>query len=137
MMAVEDAPVEKVVVGMRVDEETFQPFHEPEVHVAMYPLVMVRDPKIAVGFGEAPDAVVTHAIILRQDDFDGVTTDAEFTGEPLDNIAEAADFRRGSALGCDHYDEHGVKDVTSLNELTGYIGGLNELIRLDGLNAQD
>jgi hypothetical protein len=109
MMAVEDAAIEKVVVGMRVDEKTFQPFHEPEVNVAVNPLVVVWDPKIAEGFGEAPDAVVTHAIILGEDDFDGVTTNAKFTGEALDNITEAADFRRGSAFGCDHNDEHGVR----------------------------
>src|SRR5262245_42398558 len=95
---------------MRIDEKTFQPFHEPEVNVAMNPLVMVRDPKIAVGFGEAPDAVVTHAIILGQNDFDRITTNTKFTGEALDNIAEAADFRRGSALGRDHYDKHGAEE---------------------------
>src|SRR5262245_35348205 len=123
MMTVKDAAIEKIVVGMRIDEETFQSFHEPEVHVAMNPLVVVRNPKIAIGFGEAPNAVVTHAIILRKDDFDRIATNAKFTGEPLDNIAEAADFRRGSALGCDHYDEHGITDVTSLNELHGYVVG--------------
>jgi hypothetical protein len=112
MIAIEDAAIEKVVVGMRIDEKAFQPFHEPEVNVAMNPLVMVRDPEIAVGFGEAPNAVVTHAIILGENDLDRVTTNAKFTGEALDNITEAANFRGGSAFGCDHYDEHGGKEVT-------------------------
>ena len=128
MMAIEDAAIEKVVVRMRVDEETFQSFHEPEVNVAVNPLVMVWNPKIAEGFGEAPDPVVTHAIILGEDDFDGVTTNAKFTGEALDNITEAADFRRRSAFGCDHYDKHGAEEVTWLH---GYIGGLNELNKLN------
>ena|SRR5882724_10779359 len=118
MMAVEDATIEKVVVGMRIDEKAFQSLHEAEVNVAVNPLVMVWDPKIAVGFGEAPNAVVTHAIILGENDFDRVATNAKFTGEALDNIAEAANFRCGSAFGCDHYDEHGAEYIYAITCVT-------------------
>src|SRR5437764_2269588 len=62
VVAVKNAAIEKVVVRMRVDEKTLQPFHEAEINIAMNPLVVVRDPKIGVGFGQTPDAVVTHAI---------------------------------------------------------------------------
>ena len=116
MMAVKNAAIEKIVMGMRVNEETFQPFHEPEVNVAVNPLVMIRHPEIAIGFGKSPDAVVTHAIILGENDFDRVATNAKFSGEALNDVAQAADFRRGSAFGCDHYDEHGV------GALHGYMG---------------
>jgi len=111
MMAVKNAAIEKVVVGVRIDEETSQAFHEPEVNVAMNPLVVVGDPKIAVGFGQTPDAVVAHAIIFGQDDFDRVATNAKFSGQALDDVTEAADFRGGSAFGRDHYDEHGAEEV--------------------------
>jgi len=111
MMAVKNTAIEKIVVGVRIDEETSQAFHEPEVNVAMNPLVVVGDPKIAVGFGQTPDAVVAHAIIFGQDDFDRVATNAKFSGQALDDVTEAADFRGGSAFGRDHYDEHGAEEV--------------------------
>jgi hypothetical protein len=111
MMSIKDPAIEKVVVRMRIDEKTFQPFHEPEVNIAMNPLIVVWHPKIAVAFGQTPDAVVTHAIIFGENDLDRVTTNAKFSGQALDNIAEPADFCRRSAFGCDHYDEHGAEDV--------------------------
>jgi hypothetical protein len=110
MMAVKNAAIEKVVVGLWVDEETFQPFHEAEINVAVNPLVVIRDPKIAVGFGQTPDAVVTHAIIFGEDDFDGVATYAELARQALDDIPEPADFSSRRAFGCDHHDEHGWEE---------------------------
>jgi hypothetical protein len=121
VMTVEDASIEKAVVGMRIDEETFQALHEAEVYIAPNPLVVVRDPKIAIGFGQFPNAVVTHAVIFGQDDFDCVSANAKLPGEALDNIAEAADFCGRSTFRCDHYDVHGIETVTSLDELHGYI----------------
>ena len=111
MVTIKDAAIEKVVVGVRVDKKTFQPFHEPEVDIAMNPLVVVWDPEIAVSFCEAPDAVVAHAIIFGEDNLDWIATNAKFTGEALDNVTEAADFCGRSAFGRDHYDEHGLKNV--------------------------
>ena len=108
MMTVEDASIEKAVVGMRIDEETFQALHEAEVYIAPNPLVVVGDPEIAIGFGQTPDAVVAHAIVFGQDDFDCVSANAKLPGEALDNIAEAADFCGRSTFGRDHYDVHGV-----------------------------
>ncbi len=115
MMTIKDATIEKVVVRVRIDEKTFQPFHEPEVNVAMNPLVVVWDPEITVCLREAPDAVITHAIIFGQNDLDGVAPKAKFTGEALHNIAETTDFCGGRAFGCDHYDEHGAWEVTWLH----------------------
>ena len=116
-MAVEDAAIEKVVVRVRINEKTFQPFHESEVDVAMNPLVMVWDQEVAIRFCEAPDAVVAHAIIFGEDDLDRIAANAKFTREALHDVPEAAHFGGGSAFGCDHYDEHG-----GWGRLHGYMG---------------
>ncbi len=112
MVAVKNAAIEEIVMRMGIDEETFESLHEAEINVAMNPLVMVRNRKITVGFGEAPDAIVTHAIVFRQDDLDRIAANAEFAGKTLNDIGQPADFCRRSALGCDHYDEHGGEGVT-------------------------
>jgi hypothetical protein len=111
ILAVKNFAIEKIVRRMRINEETFQPFHEPKVNVAMNPLVMVRNPKIAVGFGEAPDTIVTHAIIFGKNHLDRVATNPQFSRETLHDVTEAADFCGGSALGGDHYDEHNSREA--------------------------
>ena len=111
VVAVKDSAIEEVMMGVRIDEKTFQAFHESEIDVAMNPLVVVRNPKVGEGFRQTPDAVVTQAIVFGEDDFDRITTNPELSRETLDDVAEAADFCGGSALGCDHYDEHGARKI--------------------------
>src|SRR5262249_2761254 len=127
MMPIKDAPVEKVMIRMWIDEKTFQPFHESKVYVAMDPLVVVWHPKITVRFRETPDTVVAHAIIFGQDDFDWIAANAKFPGQALHNIAEAADFCRRCAFGRDHYNEHGVRDCYISYKVTWLQGWVNVL----------
>jgi hypothetical protein len=117
VMTVEDATIEEIVLRMWLDEKAFQALHKPEVNVAPNPLVVVRNPKIAVAFGQAPNAVVTHAIVLGQDDFNRVATNPQFAGEALNDIAQSANLCGGSAFGCDHHDIHGAREALKVKRV--------------------
>ena len=98
MVPVKHAPVEKIAVGVRIDEKAFQAIHPAGIHVAMHPLVVIRHPQVAIALGQPCDAVVAHAIILGQDDFNRVSAEGEFLREPVDDVPKTADFSRRRAL---------------------------------------
>jgi hypothetical protein len=120
-VAVEDAAVEEIAVEMGFDEEAAQAVHPAGEDIAMDPEVMEGDVEIGIGFVETVDAVVAHAVVFGEDDFDGMGAESEFFGEAVDDVGEAADFGGGSALGGDHDDEHGGDNIAQRAGLSGVI----------------
>ena len=102
IVPVKNPPIEKIVVRMRVDKKAFEALHEPEVNVAVNPLAVVRHPKIAVGFGQVPDAIVPHVVVFREDDLNRIAANVKFSGKVLNDVTELADFCGGSAFGGNH-----------------------------------
>ena len=88
LVAVHDAAAEKVFKEMRLDEIDLHAVDESEIDIAMNPEMVVRNPQIAVRFGVAPDAVHTHAIVARHDDFDVIAPDGKFAGQALHDIGK-------------------------------------------------
>ncbi len=100
------APVEEVVVRMRVDEKALSAMDKAEENGAVDPLVVERDMEIAVHLLEPVDLVVTHAVVFRQNDLHGVSSQLELMAQPVDDIAEAANLGSRGAFRCDHDDVH-------------------------------
>jgi hypothetical protein len=73
-MPIEDASIEEILMGMGFDEKAFQSMDKAKIDVTVKILIVVGDPKIAISFLQAPDVVVTHAVIFRQNDFDGIAS---------------------------------------------------------------
>ena len=52
---------------------------------------------------QTPDAVVPHAVVFRQDDFDAIAAKLELAAEPEHDVAKTADlYDRGAFRG--HHD---------------------------------
>src|SRR5690349_815190 len=85
MVAVKHAAVEEIAVQVRFDKETLEAIHPAEVNVAMDPVLIKGHPKIAVALGQTPNAVVAHAIVLGQDNLDGVAANLQFLGQAMDH----------------------------------------------------
>src|SRR5437016_13584210 len=80
MVAVKNATVEEISIQMWLNEETFQAVHPTKVHVAMDPVLVIGNPQIAVAFYQAPDPVITHAVVLGENDLHRVTANLQFFG---------------------------------------------------------
>ena len=126
VMPVKNAAIKKIVVRMWLDKEALQPFHESEINIAVNPLIVVRHQEIAVSFGQTPDAVIPHAIILGQNDLDRITANAELAGQSLNNVPKPADLCGWSALGRDHCDEHGVLNGLNRVECVKWVQRRND-----------
>jgi hypothetical protein len=93
-------------MGMGLDEETFQTVDKAKVDITVNMLIVVRDPKIAIGFLQTPDVIEAHAVIFRQNDFNGVTSNLELVGKPLDYVSQTAHLGDRCALRCNHHNIH-------------------------------
>ena len=105
-MSIKNSSVEKIMIGMRVDEEALQPFHEPEVDIAVDPAIVVWHPKIAVHLMEPEDPVVAHAIVLWQDDLDMISPDRQLVGESLDHVAQTTHLGHRCTFRAGHHNIH-------------------------------
>jgi len=104
--AVDAAAIEKIIRGMRLDEETLPSVCKAEIHGAMDGATVPGHPKIVVGFREAPDLVVAQRIVLRQDDLDVIAADFLFLGQPEDDVRKTTDFGDRCDFRGDVHDEH-------------------------------
>jgi len=105
--AVVRAPLEEVIVGVRLNEEALAAVHEAKPDGAPDAVVEPRDPEVLVAHLQAPDVVVPHAVVLREDDLHRVPADLQLAAQAEDHVAEAPDLGDRRALGGDHDDVHG------------------------------
>src|SRR5712691_5353803 len=66
------ATVEKIVRRMGVDEKTFRAMNVSKPNGRVNCAIKPGHAQMLVGAAQAPDLIVTHAIVFRQDDFDRV-----------------------------------------------------------------
>src|SRR5258708_25136627 len=97
-MDVKYAAIEKNLIRMRLDKKTFAAMDEPEVNAAMHCAVIPRHPQILIGDLEAVNLIVPQAIVLRQNDFDGIATRLQLAAQTIHDISETADFGDRRAL---------------------------------------
>ena len=105
-VAVKDAPVEEIALRVGLDKEALQVIDHPEIDITMDRLVVIGYPQIPVAFGQAPDAIVAHAVVLGQDDFHRVAANGQFLGQSLNDIRQPADFGGRRAFWRDHDNKH-------------------------------
>src|SRR5262249_36235169 len=68
-------------------------------------------PQIVVGDSEPIDLIVAHAVVLRQNDVDGIAAPLELTAEAKDHFAEAAGLGDRGTLGGHHHNIHGATSL--------------------------
>jgi len=90
VMPVKNAPVEEISLRMWFDEEAFQAIHPSNIHIAMNPLIVVRHPKVAIGFGQTRDPVIARTVVLRQDDLDCVAANGQFFRQAVNDVRQTA-----------------------------------------------
>jgi len=109
------AAVEEIVRRMRLDEKTFAAVHEAEpdrtmngvvVPRTMNGVVVPRHPKVLHGNLQAPDVVVAHAVILRQDNLHFIAADLQFPAQTEHHIPQPADLGDGRAFRSNLHDIH-------------------------------
>src|SRR5579883_2773494 len=96
---------------MRVDEVAAPAVDESEPHGAMNGTAVPGHPQVLVGDGEPVDLVVAHAVVLRQNDVDGIVPPLELAAEAKDHFAEAAGLGDRGTLGGHHHDIHGATSL--------------------------
>ena len=106
IVSVKYATVEEVLERMRFNKETLNTIHKTEVYVTMKILVMVGNPQITIRFVETPNSVVTHAIVFRENNLHCIPPRFQFTGKPLNNVAQTTDLGNRCTFGSNHYDVH-------------------------------
>src|SRR6516225_7275327 len=72
VVAIKYAAVEKVPIEVRLDKEAFQAIHPPEINVAMNPVLIIGNPQVAMGLGQARDAVVPHTVVFGENDLNRI-----------------------------------------------------------------
>ena len=73
---------------LRFNEITAPPVNHAEEDGAANAVPHPRDPEIMVGDVESPDLVIPEAVVLRQNDFDIVAANLEFSAQTEDDIGE-------------------------------------------------
>jgi hypothetical protein len=91
---------------MRLDEETLAAVHEAEPDRAMDGAVVPRDPQVLHGDLQAPDVVVAHAVVLRQDDLDLIAADLQLPAQTEHHVRQPANFSHGCAFSSNLNDIH-------------------------------
>src|SRR5205823_2747684 len=69
-LPVEDVPMKKIMVRVRLDEKTLAPMHKSKIHAAMNCRMIPRHPQVFVTQPHVIDLIVTQAIVLGQNDLD-------------------------------------------------------------------
>src|SRR6266446_842620 len=97
-LPVKHAAVKKIVAGMRFDEEAFTSVDEAEIGAAVDRVMVPRHPKILEREPQIVNLVVAQAIVLGEDDLDGMAPDFQLAAQAKNDIPQPADLRDGSAL---------------------------------------
>jgi hypothetical protein len=103
---VQAPPAEDIRCRMRLNEKAFPPVRVAEPDGAAHRAAVPRHPQITVAGLQAPNAVVPHAGVLRQDDLDRVSPEFQFAAEARHRIAEPACLGHRGALRGHHHDIH-------------------------------
>jgi hypothetical protein len=111
-MSVKCSPIEEVFVGMRVNKETLQAIDKTKIDIAMKKLVVIWHPEITVRFLQAPDSIIAHTIIHRENNLYGIPPPLKFTTQTLNNVCQPPDFGNRCALRSNHHYIHAVKSPT-------------------------
>ena len=80
VVSVKQSAVEEIVLRMRINEEAFQVVGKSKINVAGNLPVVIGNQQVPVALRESADPVVTHAVILGEDDLDGVSPDRHLLG---------------------------------------------------------
>ena len=91
-LAIKDAPMEKILVRVRLNEEALAAMNETEIDAAMNGVVVPRHPHVLVGKLQIVNLVVTQAIVLGQNDLDRVASYLQLAAQAKNHIAQAAHF---------------------------------------------
>ena len=105
--AIQMPTLKEPILRMRLDEKALTPLHKPEPDRAVNRGAEPRNPEIVVCHRQAVDPVIPHAIVLRQDDLDGVAAQLQLTTKPEHHLSQPAGLRDRRALRRDHHYEHG------------------------------
>jgi hypothetical protein len=106
LLPVKNTPVEKVLIGVGLDEKTFSPVDKPEEDRAVDRTAIEGYPEVVVHPGEAVDVVITHAIVFRQDDLNIIAPYFQFVRKPVYDIGEPSHLGDRRAFRRNHHDEH-------------------------------
>jgi hypothetical protein len=71
---------------------------EPEIYGTMDMFTVERHPEFIERGLEPPDVVISHAVVLGQDDLDIVATYLKLPTQTKDHVRETAHLGHGSAL---------------------------------------
>ena len=104
--AVEMTAIEEVVRGMRLNEKALAALDKAKPDRAVDSAVIPRHPQILHADLQAPNLVITHAVILGQDDMDFIATDFQFPAEAINHVRQPADFRHRGAFGSNLHNVH-------------------------------
>src|SRR6266566_3936979 len=92
VVSVNGSAVEEVVARMRLDEKAFAPVHEPEPDGGADTAVVPRNPQVFVGPGQTKDMVVTHAVVLGQNEFHCVAAQFQLPAQSVHHVGQTAHF---------------------------------------------
>ncbi|OQB89622.1 MAG: hypothetical protein BWX86_02415 [Verrucomicrobia bacterium ADurb.Bin122] len=106
VVPVVNAPVEEILLRVRLDEEALPSMHEAEVHGAMHGALVPRHPQILHRDLQTVDFLVAHAVVLREDDLDRITADLELATQAENHIAQPAYLGDRCAFWGNHYNVH-------------------------------
>jgi hypothetical protein len=101
-IAIGGGAVEEIILRVGLNEEAFPSVDEAKINGTVNRSVAPGNPEVVVVDGEPPDTVVVHAVVLGQNDFDGVAANLKLTAQPRNNVAQAPHLDHRRTLGRYH-----------------------------------
>ncbi len=95
VLAVETPASIKSLIGVRINEETLPAMNKAEPDAAGNRTAEPRNPELFPYFVKPPDFVIPHAVILGENDFDGIAADLQLAAETENDISQPSDLRDG------------------------------------------
>src|SRR6185436_6038447 len=98
-LPVKHTAVEEMMLRMRFDKETLAPVNKAEINAAVDGLAIPGHPQVAKGETQVVNLVVAQAIVLGQDNLNGVSANLQLSGEAENDVRQPSHFGDGGALG--------------------------------------
>ena len=100
------AALEKIILRVRIDKIAFPAMHKAEPDRARNSAAVPGYPQVVIGWLQPPDVVIPHAVILGQNDLDGVAANLQFSAQAKNHICQTTDFGNRGTFRCHHHDIH-------------------------------
>ena len=107
VVAVNTPAIKEVIPRLRVDEKTLAPVHEAEPDGRVDSAVVPGNPQVLIRLGQSPYLVVTHAVVLGQDDLDCIAAQFQLPAQSKNHIGKTAHFGHRRQFRRNHHDKHG------------------------------